>query len=319
MQQTSAPPDTVRDESRSFGVIASIRRSASNFWSEALIIIIAVSLWLPRFSGPIDLRYDASVYYLLGTSLAAGHGYRIESEPGSPQALQYPPLLPAIIAAYQKVLGTSDPAIVARWLRLSYALLFVIYALAALALAKQFLSPGLAVVTAALCLFHHQSIFLCDLLFAELPFALIAIAFVLVGRFRSSSDHWLAELGSFALATAGFLLRTVGLAMLVAWPFEAGTRWKWRRACARSGRSSSPGVASICVSREYKPRYSRPAYEYQRCYQYYNVSYAENAFLVDPFKPELGHLTAGTFVSRLTANSTLLEAFGEAVNTRQTS
>ena len=81
MQRTSAPPDIVRDESHSFGVIASIQRSAGKFWSEALIIIIAVSLWLPRFSGPIDLRYDASVYYLLGTSLAAGHGYRIESEP----------------------------------------------------------------------------------------------------------------------------------------------------------------------------------------------------------------------------------------------
>ena len=323
MQQTSAPPDIVRDESRSFGVIASIRRSASKFWSEALIIIIAVSLWLPRLSGPIDLRYDASVYYLLGTSLAAGHGYRIESEPGSPQALQYPPLLPAIIAAYQKALGTSDPAIVAGWLRLSDALLFVIYALAALALAKQFLSPGLAVVTVALCLFHHQSIFLCDLLFAELPFALIAIAFVLVGRFRSSSDHWLAELGSFALATAGFLLRTVGLAMLVAWTFESATRWKWRRAFARAAVALIPVLAwQVYVSHvRASPEYSHPAYEYQRAaYQYYNVSYAENVFLVDPFKPELGHLTAGTFVSRLTANSTqLLEAFGEAVSTEQTS
>ena len=260
MQRTSAPPDIVCDESRSFGVIASIRRSASKFRSEALIIIIAVSLWLPRLSGPIDLRYDASVYYLLGTSLAAGKGYRIESEPGSPQALQYPPLLPAIIAAYQKALGTSDPAIVAGWLRRSYALLFVIYALAALALAKQFLSPGLAVVTVALCLFHHQSIFLCDLLFAELPFALIAIVFVLVGRFRSSSDHWLAELGSFALATAGFLLRTVGLAMLVAWTFESATRWKWRRAFARAAVALIPVLAwqAYVFSRTCKRRVFAP-------------------------------------------------------------
>ena len=82
------------------------------YWDFELILALAVVLWLPRLSGPIDLRYDAGVYYLLGTSLAQGHGYRIPSEPGSPQALQYPPLLPAIVATYQRALGTSDPLII---------------------------------------------------------------------------------------------------------------------------------------------------------------------------------------------------------------
>jgi hypothetical protein len=52
------------------------------YWNFALVLALAVVLWLPRLSGPIDLRY----------------GYRIPSEPGSPQALQYPPLLPAAVA-----------------------------------------------------------------------------------------------------------------------------------------------------------------------------------------------------------------------------
>ena len=85
------------------------------------MVALALLLWAPRFSGPIDLRWDAGVYYLLGTSLAKGEGYRIASEPGSPEALQYPPLLPALVALHQWALGTTDPAIVAPWLRRTYA------------------------------------------------------------------------------------------------------------------------------------------------------------------------------------------------------
>ncbi len=297
-----------------------LRQTISRRWDVAAIFALAIVLWLPRLSGPIDLRYDAGVYYLLGTSLAAGHGYRIPSEPGSPQALQYPPLLPAIVAVYQKALGTSDPAIVAQWLRRSYAVLFAVFALAALALAKHFLPRALAVVTVVLCLLHGESIFLCDLLFAELPFAVAAIAFTLLaGNFRSSSHSLLSESATFILATTGFLLRTAGLALLVAWVLEALTRWKWRTAFARAAFALIPIVAwQAYVSHVRRSdHYAYPAYEYQRAsYQHYNVSYAENVSLVDPFKPELGHITPAALVSRLTTNSAqLLGAFGEVVST----
>src|SRR5262249_3638517 len=151
---------------------AKIVRSRSSFgatvtrwWGEVVIVAIALLLWVPRLSGPIDLRWDAGVYYLLGTSLAEGHGYRIPSEPGSPKALQYPPLLPAIIALYERTLGTTDPAIVAPLLRKSYAALFVVYGLAVLALARRYLRPLFAVSATALCLLQVMTIFLSDLLF----------------------------------------------------------------------------------------------------------------------------------------------------------
>src|ERR1700730_1093116 len=101
-----------------------IRRIIMAYWSEAVIIVVAFLLWVPRFSGPIDLRWDAGVYYLLGTSLANGQGYRIQSEPGSPEALQYPPLLPAVVALHERVVGTNDPAVVAPLLRIMYAVVF---------------------------------------------------------------------------------------------------------------------------------------------------------------------------------------------------
>jgi len=54
----------------------------------AALLILAVLLWIPLMRGPIDLRWDAGAYYVLGTSIAQGQGYRLLSEPGDPQAVQ---------------------------------------------------------------------------------------------------------------------------------------------------------------------------------------------------------------------------------------
>src|SRR3989454_11771005 len=92
-----------------------------------VLLVLVMVIWLPRFSGPIDLRWDAGVYYVLGTSLAEGKGYKLLNEPGNIDATQYPPLLPGIVAAHQWILGTSDPTIVGHWMRLSSFLIFTIY------------------------------------------------------------------------------------------------------------------------------------------------------------------------------------------------
>src|SRR6185295_18913742 len=111
-----------------------------------LLVALAAGLWVPRLRGPLDLRYDAGVYYILGTSLAEGRGYRLLSEPGSIQAVQYPPLLPLIVAAHQRLAGTSDPAIAGHWLRITYAVVFLAYILAVYSLASRFLPAGFAFV-----------------------------------------------------------------------------------------------------------------------------------------------------------------------------
>ena len=191
-------------------------------------------MWLPRLTGAIDLRWDAGVYYVLGTSLATGHGYRILSEPGSPEALQYPPLLPAVVALYERALGSTDPAVVGPWLRISYAAIFLAYALAALALARRYLGAGFAVVAVALSLLQFYTLFFSDLLFTELPFALVSVVFAgFAANGSIASRPWPRESISFALALAGFLLRTAGVALLAAWVFQALVRRHWRLALVR--------------------------------------------------------------------------------------
>src|SRR5215467_3483547 len=94
----------------------------------ALVLAVAALMWLPRRSGPIDMRWDGAVYYLLGTSLAEGKGYKLLNEPGEIAAVQYPPVLPAVVAAHQLLLRTTDPIVVGRALRVTSFLMFLAYA-----------------------------------------------------------------------------------------------------------------------------------------------------------------------------------------------
>src|ERR1051325_10389964 len=103
--------DSVYSVAKSSPRRTQIYRLITRHWGEVVVLAIAFTVWAPRLTGPIDLRWDAGVYYVLGTSLATGQGYRILSEPGSPEMLRYPPLLPAIVAVYQRALGSTDPAV----------------------------------------------------------------------------------------------------------------------------------------------------------------------------------------------------------------
>ena len=68
------------------------------FGRRLLVVALVLILSAPRLLGPMDVRWDAGVYYILGTSLAEGHGYRILSEPGVAGAIVVP-LKPVRLAA----------------------------------------------------------------------------------------------------------------------------------------------------------------------------------------------------------------------------
>ena len=282
----------------------------------AVVAVAALALWAVRWRGPIDLRYDAAVYYVLGTSLAEGHGYRILSEPGAPEGVQYPPLLPAIVALHQKALGTSDPTVVGPWLRGTFAALFVVYAIAALALARRLLPPGLAVLAVLLTLGQANTYLYSDLLFTELPFALASVGFVGVLAVAPATRG--REAAAFGLASAAFLLRSAGIALLATWVAEALWRRDWRHAGLRALLAAVPflawqtHIAAVRKSEDYR----HPAYAYQRAnYQFYNVTYAENMSLADPFRPELGPATPAVWAKRVLENlAAMPAAVGECVS-----
>lgn len=281
------------------------------------VALVSLALWAPRLGGPIDLRYDAGVYFVLGVSIAEGHGYRITSEPGAPEAVQYPPALPAFVALHAKILGTTDPLELGRWLRRSYFLLFLCFAFSVLALARRFLPAGWAAVATCLCLLQLNTYLLSDLLFSELPFALVSVLLIL-HLTRKTQPTAANEGVGFLLASLGFLVRSAGLALLAAWICDAALRRHWRVAALRALLSAVPFAAwQLHVSQVRRSaEYTHPAYAYQRApYQFYNVTYAENIALIDPFRPELGKATARDLVRRFAVNvAAIPSALGEAVS-----
>lgn len=284
-----------------------------------VILVLApfVRLWMPRASGPIDLRYDAGVYYTLGTSLFQGTGYRLLNEPGEIPANQYPPLLPAIVAVHQLALGTGDPAVVGPWLRLTFLLFSLGFLVTGYFLAKQYVGRGLAVLAGLICALHVDTLFFSDLCFAEIPFGLVTIGFFLLqGRW----GKW-GQAAQAALGVAAFLLRTLGIALLAAWVAEALLCKQWARAAIRAGVALVPFLLwqGYVAHVRTDPSYVHPAYVYQRAaYMNYNVSYAENMSLIDPFIPELGQSTLSTRLLRFARNAADMPAtLGEMVSTRR--
>ncbi|MBA3498156.1 MAG: hypothetical protein H0T86_13715, partial [Gemmatimonadales bacterium] len=261
----------------------------------AALAALALALWIPRLRGPLDLRYDAGVYYILGTSLAEGRGYRLLNEPGAIQAIQYPPLLPAAGAAAELAFRTGDPAVVGHWLRLGSVLLYAAYAATVYAMSRRLLSRGYACLVATLSVIHSHTIFMSDFFAADVPYAFLSALFFAVGA------------GPLAgvVAVAGYGMRSAGIALLATWVVESLLRRRPRRAVVRGIVAAAAVTAWVGYTGQVKAdgSYTHPAYTYQRAgYQFYNVSYAENMSYVDPFRPELGRVTGRQMRDRLLAN-----------------
>lgn len=299
--------------------------------SFALVIGLAVAWWIPQRHGPIDARSDGATYYILGTSLAQGRGYRLLNEPGEIRAVQYPPLLPLVVAAHQKVLGTSDFAVVGRWLRAFYFVLSLTLAAGAYRLARDYLPPCRALLAGVVSVVALHTWYLAGVLYTEIPLALVAVCFAICARQAHRTGYWLA---TAALGVAAYSLRTAGIALLAAWCIAAlvdrprrttedgPPTYSWvMRAGARAAVALLPVIVwqtyigSVTGSDEYR----RPVYPYQRsAYQYSNVTYSENMSLVSPFTPERGRITLEGRISRFAMNAAhITPSLGGAVTAQR--
>jgi hypothetical protein len=292
-------------------------RSKPDLAAAVVLAAMIIAIWAPRAAGPLDFRWDGGVYYVLGTAIAEGKGYRLLNEPGDIEANQYPPLLPLIVAFHQWLVGSGDFVVVGRWMRLSYFLTFTAYIFAAYAVLRRHLSLPYALLAAVVVLWHLQTNFLSDLCFAELPFGLATTLFVLLaGR----PTRPVRSMAAGTCAVAAYLLRTLGIALLAAWVLDALFDRRFRAAAVRAAVALVPilGWHAYVAHVERSPGYTRPAYAYQRAdYLFYNVSYARNVSLRDPFKPEEGRASLLEVAHRSSVNLRHLpQSLGVAVSAR---
>ena len=281
-----------------------------------VLATLATLCWVPRLKGPIDLRWDGAAYYILGTALAEGKGYRLLNEPGEIQSTLHPPMLPVLIALHRWILRTDDIVVLGHWLRTTYVVFFVSYVVAGYCMLRLFLPTSYSFLAALVFALQLHAIFMSDLCFPEIPFALATVLFTLC--------NWSAGPSRFLrvpLAVISYALRTIGVALLAAWIVEAIAQRRLKQAGIRALVSVVPVlcwmgyVAHVEASHEYK----NPTYQYQRAdYVYTNVSYARNLKYKDPFRPELGYASlrdrARGFVRNVVRMAVSL---GEAVSTKE--
>jgi len=282
-----------------------------------LIGAAALASWWPRWGGPIDLRWDGGAYYILGTSLARGEGYRILSEPGGLSSSLHPPLVPALVAAHELLLRTTDPVVVGRALRVTVALCSAAYAIVVFLLLSASLPSALAAAVTLVGVLQPQYVYFTDALYAEAFFGLFTIVFFVVRRYRRDT---LGFVVCGVCAVLAYEARTAGIALLAAWVVDHALRKETRRALTALVVSALlvASWTSWIKAVESSPEYRHPAYAYQtEPWVYFNVSYARNLLTYfDPWWPELGPLTPSGFVRRVAPNLRVLpRSIGQAVST----
>jgi hypothetical protein len=288
--------------------------SRNDFIFATVLLFLWLLVSIPRLHAPIDLRWDGSTYFVLGTAIAEKKGYRLLNEPGEIEAVQYPPLLPLIVAAHERLLGSKDYIKVGYALRYFYCIISGVYVIGIYVVSRKLLSPMYSMLAGVITIFSFYS-FLhpSGALYADLPFALLSILFLLCSG-RANPTAYTVLQGVFSCAA--YLLRTAGIALLVAWVLEAVLRKPLRHAIIRATVALIPillwqlHVHRVTTSTEYR----QPTYPYQRAAYYYsNVTYHENASLRSPFRPELGWITTKEVLVRTARNALVIpKSLGES-------
>jgi hypothetical protein len=201
-------------------------------------------------------------------------------------------------------------------LRRSFFFMFTAYSIAIYLMLRTYLPWSYAFPGTLVCLFSLQTYFMSDLLFPEIPFALVTVVFILCSRKR---DNGIYPVLAGVFAILAYTLRTIGIALLLAWIAESLLKRQFKRAAARATLSLIPVLCwqTYISFVESGAAYQRPAYAYQRAdYSFYNVSYNQNIFrLKDSFSPELGNASIGHLAERFIGNLAELQtALGGAIS-----
>ena len=225
---------------------------------------------------------------------------------------------PSLQPAYERLVGTSDPAVVGHLLRLSFCVISLLFIFAAYRFGERYLGPHFAFLATLVTVLHVHTIWMSELFFAELPFALLSILFLLVVQDgRRGLRAWLAG----GLAVACFLLRSSGIALMGAWVGESLFNRQFKQMAVRACVALIPVLAWQAYISNVKngTEFTRPAYDYQRAgYQFYNVGYMDNLAYVDPFAPEQGLASPSLWLKRIVSNlMSMPESLGSAISVKR--
>jgi len=194
------------------------------------ILILGLLFAALMLNGHLVPAGDNATYMVLGQSLATGHGYRMISDPRTPQMALYPPGYPLVLAILLALTGTARHLLAAI---VPLKLLSVALFLASVALTYDLLrrrSTALATLTALLMAVNPQLLHFANEVGTEIPYLFLSLSCIwwLERSEREPGDR--AVLGLAILLACTFYVRSIALVMAAAFGLYLLARRQSRRA-----------------------------------------------------------------------------------------
>src|SRR5579872_3294585 len=198
-----------------------------------VLLLVCLLYYIPGWFGGLSYYHDDSLYITTAHSLATGHGYRIESLPGTPRETKYPILFPALLALLWKI----DPDYPANTVLFKCA--NTLLWLATLALTYRLLvryryaTPLVALITVGIWGLSPGPAFSMSVVLSEPLCALTLMASLLFCEASLEADSGRAAVSAALLCGlfAGLAVLTRA-AMILLWPALAWVLWRHRRRLA---------------------------------------------------------------------------------------
>ena len=182
-----------------------------------LILILALGLLCAGLllNGHLVPAGDNATYIVLGQSLVAGKGYRMISDPRSPEMALYPPGYPSLVAGVLALMGTANDLVaVIVPMKLSSIALY----LGAIVLAYDIFrrrNPGLATITALLMAVSPGLLHFSNEVGTEIPYLFLSLACIwLFERHWRGPGNGMVFYMAVLLALT-FYVRSIALVMAV--------------------------------------------------------------------------------------------------------
>ena len=215
------------------GPLATLERRAP--WVAAVVALLAALVTMT--SDPIGVFNDDGIYLLTARALAEGQGYVYPHLPGTPPAIHYPPMWPALLALAWKA-APAFPANIG-WLKLINPLLLAVASALGVRFAREVLGlrwwVALGAVLAATV--TVPVLLLTNLLLSEPLFLLWLLPTLWVAERMVRDGGVRMALVAASLVAGLVLVRTLGGVVLVAGLFLLARERRWRELAAFGGLS----------------------------------------------------------------------------------
>ena len=209
------------------------RRSSSVLpWLGLVSILVLYALCVARLhpTNFFGLTEDDSIYFSSAKALAAGKGYILPSVPGMPPATKYPILYPWMLSWVWRW-NPSFPANLSAAVALNVFFGFVFLTLAFIFLRRlKGLNDTIALLLTAFCAVHPLVLFYTANLVADIPFAAVTLAAIVLAAKAIERDTGIATASfSGVLSGLALLLRVLGAPIAAGLCLAMVLRSRWRK------------------------------------------------------------------------------------------